>query len=205
MITKWRLNTRAVIRDGNLGRSADILQGKEVILEVFSKGTAATGWEEVETTRTDKDGVSFMLFVLIYMFFKMIFSLVFLQKEHVSKRDEKRETEWVDRVEFRLSVGGQVSFLPSMQYSLGLYVDIRCCLFTVLDGMGGAGRYALQPWQQLHHRLTAVHHHDRGRLVLSRCLHHHHQGRRGPRTGAVGGASVLHGVFCGGDQARPAT
>lgn len=58
MITKWRLNTRAVIRDGNLGRGSDILQGKDVILEVFSKGTAATGWEEIETRRTDENGVS---------------------------------------------------------------------------------------------------------------------------------------------------
>jgi hypothetical protein len=58
MITKWRLNTRAVIRDGNLGRGADTLQGKDVILEVFSKGTAATGWEEVESRHTDEEGVS---------------------------------------------------------------------------------------------------------------------------------------------------
>ena len=49
----------------------------------------------------------------------MLFFSYILQKEHVSKRDEKRETEWVDRVEFRLSVGGQVSFLPSVQCSLG--------------------------------------------------------------------------------------
>lgn len=61
MITKWRLNTRAVIRDGNLGRGSDVLQGKEVILEVFSKGTAATGWEEIETRRTDEDGVRHVL------------------------------------------------------------------------------------------------------------------------------------------------
>jgi hypothetical protein len=36
---------------------------------------------------------------------------ILLQKEHVTKRDEKRETEWVDRVEFRLSVGGEVRVL----------------------------------------------------------------------------------------------
>jgi hypothetical protein len=60
MITKWRLNTRAVIKDGNLGRGADTLQGKDIILEVFSKGTAATGWEEVESRHTDSDGVSLM-------------------------------------------------------------------------------------------------------------------------------------------------
>jgi hypothetical protein len=58
MITKWRLNTKAVIKDGNLGRGADTLQGKDIILEVFSKGTAATGWEEVEHRHTDQDGVS---------------------------------------------------------------------------------------------------------------------------------------------------
>ena len=34
---------------------------------------------------------------------------MFLQKEHVTRRDEKRETEWVDRVEFRLTVAGQVN------------------------------------------------------------------------------------------------
>ena len=55
---------------------------------------------------------------LIHDFVMLFFSYI-LQKEHVSKRDEKRETEWVDRVEFRLSVGGQVSFLPSVQCSLG--------------------------------------------------------------------------------------
>lgn len=52
---------------------------------MFSKGTAATGWEEIEHRRTDENG-----------------------REHVTRRDEKRETEWVDRVEFRLTVGGKV-------------------------------------------------------------------------------------------------
>jgi len=85
LITKWRLHTRATIRDGNLGRGADVLKGQDVILEVFSKGTAATGWERIEQRHTDEEG-----------------------REHVTYRDEKRETEWVDRVEFRLSVGGQM-------------------------------------------------------------------------------------------------
>lgn len=61
IITKWRLNTRGVLRDGNLGRAADILRGKEVILEVFSKGTVVTSWEEIEHRTTDKDGVSLFL------------------------------------------------------------------------------------------------------------------------------------------------
>jgi len=32
-------------------------KGQEIILEVFSKGTVATGWEDIETRRTDENGV----------------------------------------------------------------------------------------------------------------------------------------------------
>ena len=106
MITKWRLNTRAVIRDGNLGRGADVLKGQDVILEVFSKGTVATGWEEVETKHTDEEGVSIDIVNLLpYLISNNCPSS---QRETIRKHDEKKETEWVDRVEFRLSVGGQV-------------------------------------------------------------------------------------------------
>jgi len=116
IITKWRLHTRAVITDGNLGRGADILKGQEIILEVFSKGTAATGWEEIETRRTDENG-----------------------KEHVTRRDEKRETEWVDRVEFRLTVAGQLWAEWVVQgdshYTPGANANVSCPLFdTVIEG-----------------------------------------------------------------------
>jgi hypothetical protein len=78
MITKWRLNTKAVIKDGNLGRGADTLQGKDIILEVFSKGTAATGWEEVEHRHTDGDGVRVAF--CLYHTFSPPFSLVLYLK-----------------------------------------------------------------------------------------------------------------------------
>mmetsp|Transcript_28699 Transcript_28699/g.48162 ORF Transcript_28699/g.48162 Transcript_28699/m.48162 type:complete len:216 (-) Transcript_28699:304-951(-) len=58
MITKWKLNTQAVISDGDLGRSKDILQGRSVIMEVFSKGTVATGWEERTVRTQDEEGVN---------------------------------------------------------------------------------------------------------------------------------------------------
>lgn len=35
-----------------------MLKGQDVILEVFSKGTAATGWERIERRHTDEEGVS---------------------------------------------------------------------------------------------------------------------------------------------------
>mmetsp|Transcript_14260 Transcript_14260/g.32001 ORF Transcript_14260/g.32001 Transcript_14260/m.32001 type:complete len:347 (+) Transcript_14260:83-1123(+) len=80
MVTKWSVNTKATIRDGVLGRSKETLEGREMALEVFSKGTVATGWE-VHTTRDEETG-------------------------EVRRRTEKNETEFVDRVEFRLTVGG---------------------------------------------------------------------------------------------------
>jgi hypothetical protein len=46
-----------VIKDGNLGRAADILQGKEIVLEVFSKGTVVTGWEKTIRKEKDEHGV----------------------------------------------------------------------------------------------------------------------------------------------------
>jgi hypothetical protein len=52
------VHTRCEIRSGSTGRGADRLQGHPVVLEVFSKGTCATGWEDIEHTTTDEEGVS---------------------------------------------------------------------------------------------------------------------------------------------------
>lgn len=83
MITKWSLNTQATIRSGNTGRAVQQLNGQPIILEVFSKGTCATGWEDRDITTTDDQG-----------------------RQHTRTETRKIETEWVDRVEYRLSCGG---------------------------------------------------------------------------------------------------
>lgn len=90
MITKWRLSTRACIRDGDLGRGADVFQKQDVILDVFSSGTVATTWEEIKFQVQDRDAEG-----------KVIGS-------HTETRIEKDETEFVDRIEFRLILQGQM-------------------------------------------------------------------------------------------------
>lgn len=66
MITKWRLITKASIRDGDCGRAADLFQGEEVVLDVYSTGTAFTEWEEIREREEIRDndgkvtGVSFL-------------------------------------------------------------------------------------------------------------------------------------------------
>jgi hypothetical protein len=49
------VHTKAIIRDGDLQRSQETLAGRELALEVFSKGSVATGWEINRTT--DEEGV----------------------------------------------------------------------------------------------------------------------------------------------------
>jgi len=83
IITKWRLNTQAEFYDGEKGRGADNFQKDPVILEVFSLGTVVTSWTHYTTTSTDKDG-----------------------HHHTEQHDAKYETEFVDRVEFRLVFRG---------------------------------------------------------------------------------------------------
>lgn len=84
IITKWKLNTKCVMHDGEKGRGADNFQKDPINLEVFSKGTVVTTWEKKTRTvqDTDKDGN--------------------VTGSHEESYIEKDETEFVDRVEFRL-------------------------------------------------------------------------------------------------------
>jgi hypothetical protein len=78
LITKWRLNTKAIIRDGNLGRAEAVLKpGQDIVLEVFSKGTCATGWEEVVTVTTDEEGVRTDELPTTYLPFSFLFCSFF--------------------------------------------------------------------------------------------------------------------------------
>lgn len=86
IISKWSLNTKSLLYDGNLGRGEGVLGRDPVTLEVFAKGTGATGYEEVTTRHEDPE----------------------THKVTYSQSIEKREFEFVDRVEFRLTFKGQV-------------------------------------------------------------------------------------------------
>jgi hypothetical protein len=88
IITKWRLNTQAQIFDGEKGRGADNFQKDPVILEVFSLGTVVTTYEEVERQVEDRDGDGKVT------------------GHHTVRETLKLETEFVDRVEFRLVFRG---------------------------------------------------------------------------------------------------
>jgi len=86
IISKWSLNTKSSIYDGNLGRGEGLLGKDPVTLEVFAKGSGATGYEEVTTRSEDPE----------------------TKAVTINKSVEKREFEFVDRVEFRLTCKGQV-------------------------------------------------------------------------------------------------
>lgn len=90
MITKWRLMTKAFIKDGDLGRAADLWQKDEVVLDVFSTGTVVTSWQEVERRVEDTDGDGRVI------------------GHHIERDIVKHETEFVDRVEYRLVFRGQL-------------------------------------------------------------------------------------------------
>jgi hypothetical protein len=47
MITKWRLYSRNIIENGNMGRSVALNNGN-CVLEVLAVGTVATCWQEEE-------------------------------------------------------------------------------------------------------------------------------------------------------------
>ncbi len=86
IISKWSLNTKSLLYDGNLGRGEGVFGNDPVTLEVFAKGSGATGYEEVTTRHEDPE----------------------TKRVTVNKSIEKREFEFVDRVEFRLTFKGQV-------------------------------------------------------------------------------------------------
>lgn len=142
MITKWRLNTKAVIQGGNTGRAAAQLNGQPIILEVFSKGTCATGWEDIERTSTDENGD-----IRTYW------------------DTEKHETEWVDRIEFRLSCGGQFwaswYVIGDTHYNPGTDVGFQSPLgiTTAIGGWFSASKYVHQTNVGCDPALTLLIHH----------------------------------------------
>ena len=99
VISKWRLHTTATIRDGNLGRGRDIVGNDPIILEVLSTGSGATCWQQVEKHYEEPDGTP---------------AEGQPQKYRVgtSRSVNKIETEWVDKIEFRLSCRGQLIAQP---------------------------------------------------------------------------------------------
>ena len=101
VISKWRLNTAAYIKDGNLGRGLTMMipQGETLMLEVFSKGSGATTWQQVESWREVPDGTPPDGQPQKYR----------IQYDKSVKKEEK---EWIDRIEFRLSFRGQVVGRP---------------------------------------------------------------------------------------------
>lgn len=121
MITKWQMQTSATIRAGNTGRGASF-NGQPVTLNVFSKGTIATCWEEVirEEQVTDADG------------------RVIEVRHH--KEVVKHEQEWVDRVEFRLVFNGCLWaqwFVPGDTAWGGSGDSVVDCLFFTTTLKGG--------------------------------------------------------------------
>jgi hypothetical protein len=94
IITKWRLNTTAKIVDGNTGRGAPYFGQEPIHLEVFSKGTVVTTYfrklERVEIDEHDNDGN------------------VTGHRYEMRTIHEKKESEFVDHIEYRLSFRGQL-------------------------------------------------------------------------------------------------
>jgi len=90
IVTKFRFNTQAILRDGDIGRAADIFQHQDVTLDIFSTGTAVTTFDETEREvedRNDKGEVT---------------------GRHKETTMHKIETTFVDRVEYRLIFKGQL-------------------------------------------------------------------------------------------------
>lgn len=94
LITKWSLQTGASIRDGNLGRAAGFCGQDPVHLEVFSKGTVVTTYfkrtERIEIIDRDQEGKEIG------------------RRCEFRTSMEKKENEFVDKVEFRLSFRGRI-------------------------------------------------------------------------------------------------
>jgi len=103
VISKWRLHTAAFIKDGTLGRGASMMippGGDMLMLEVFSKGSGATRWQQVESWKEVPDGAP------VPEGQEPKYTI-----QH-GKAVHKEEREWVDRIEFRLSFRGQVVGRP---------------------------------------------------------------------------------------------
>jgi hypothetical protein len=88
VVTKWQFHSSAKIFDGNTGRGADNLRKDHVLLDVCSVGTIATvyhDWKEKVEIRNDEGRVTGH------------------RDEH---RHDRREKNFVDRLEYRLTVNG---------------------------------------------------------------------------------------------------
>lgn len=97
VITKWRMTTQVQLwdtpnssPDGDSSRCGVLLHGGPMLLDVFSTGTVATTWrrEHVKVDVRNDEGV--------------------VVGERLEQRMHKFETEFVDRVEFRLIVNQQL-------------------------------------------------------------------------------------------------
>lgn len=92
IISKWSMATQAEIYDGELRRGAVSFGTFPVLLEVFSCGTVATSYVETVSVVEDRDD----------------------QGNVVGQRQipsmHKVETEFVDRIEYRLSFQGRLWF-----------------------------------------------------------------------------------------------
>ena len=86
MISKWQMRTKVEIKRGEMGRGEGTFLGNDPLwLEIFSKGTGYTTWEQVDKYTKDEDGHT-----------------------HHSKHIEKLEDEFVDRIEYRLVFNGMI-------------------------------------------------------------------------------------------------
>lgn len=78
IVSKWNFTSKVTLKDGNSGRGEAYFYGQQPVVEVFSKGTVVTSY--YETKHVDKE------------------------TNRVSYNTQKCETEFVDIVEFRMSV-----------------------------------------------------------------------------------------------------
>ena len=90
VITKWKMNTKAVLVDGDNGRGADNFRKDQIVLEVFAKGTVATTYERITRMVEDKNEEGQVI------------------GHHQEFDDNKLETEYVERIEYRLTFKGQL-------------------------------------------------------------------------------------------------
>ena len=84
------MNTTATIADGDNGRGADNLRKDKITLEVFAKGTVATTYERETRQVEDRNAEGQVT------------------GHHTEFVDSKLETEYVERIEYRLSFKGQL-------------------------------------------------------------------------------------------------
>jgi hypothetical protein len=116
ILTKWSFATRAYFKDGDLGRGAASFGNDQVVLEIFSKGAVVTSYQEIERQVEDQDSDGNVV------------------GHHMERRIDKNETEFVDRIEFRLSFRGMIWATWAVQGDTYIYGDadatIDCPLFT---------------------------------------------------------------------------